>query len=136
MAFLIHSTDDGRIQGVEYLPCSAIQPKIGMAMVMTGGLLAAATGTVKPTYISMCEKDGAVSEGEEIPVIRVHGDMTFETEFSEDASSLKLGDKVTLHASSGISVTATKTGGVAEIVYMDGTAIGDKCRVRFPSDGQ
>ena len=57
--------------------------------------------------------------------------MVFETTFSAAATSVKLGNKVTLHASDGMSVTATTTDGVAEVVYMDGTASGSMCRVRF-----
>jgi len=43
---------------------------------------------------------------------------------------VKPGNKVTIHTD-GMQVTATTEGGVAEIVAMDGTAAGDKCRVRF-----
>ena len=32
MAFQIHKTDDGRVPGLEYLPCGAIAPQAGMAM--------------------------------------------------------------------------------------------------------
>ena len=38
--------------------------------------------------------------------------------------------RVTLHTD-GLQVTATTTNGVAEVVYMDGTASGSMCRVRF-----
>lgn len=131
MAFKIYKTDDGRIPGIEYLPCSAITPKVGMALVQSSGNLAIATGTTAPTYISMCEKDSACTAGDIIPVIRVSKDMVFETTFSATATSVKLGNKVTLHASDGMSVTATTTDGVAEVVYMDGTASGSMCRVRF-----
>ena len=131
MAFKIYKTDDGRIPGIEYLPCSAITPKVGMALVQSSGNLAIATGTTAPTYISMCEKDSACTAGDIIPVIRVSKDMVFETTFSAAATSIKLGNKVTLHASDGMSVTATTTDGVAEVVYMDGTASGSMCRVRF-----
>lgn len=131
MAFKIYKTDDGRIPGIEYLPCSAITPKVGMALVQSSGNLAIATGTTAPTYISMCEKDSACTAGDIIPVIRVSKDMVFETTFSAAATSVKLGNKVTLHASDGMSVTATTTDGVAEVVYMDGTASGAMCRVRF-----
>lgn len=131
MAFKIYKTDDGRIPGIEYLPCSAITPKVGMALVQSSGNLAIATGTTAPTYISMCEKDSACTAGDIIPVIRVQKDMVFETNFSAAATSIKLGNKVTLHASDGMSVTATTTDGVAEVVYMDGTASGSMCRVRF-----
>lgn len=131
MAFMLHSTDDGRIPSIEYLPCSAITPKVGMALTQTSGNLAIAMGTTKPTYISMVEKAAACTAGDIIPVFRVDPDMIFETTFSASAADIKLGNKVTLHASSGEQVTATTTSGVAEVVYMDGTASGSMCRVRF-----
>ena len=130
--FLLHSTDDGRVPPIEYLPCSAITPKAGMALVQSSGNLAIATGTTKPTYISMIDRASACTAGDIIPVIRIDPDMIFETSFSASAADVKLGQKVTLHASNGGQVTATTTSGVAEVVYMDGTASGSMCRVRFP----
>ena len=130
--FLLHSTDDGRIPSLEYLPAGAITPKVGMALVQSSGNLAIATGTTKPTYISMVEKSAALTAGDVIPVFRVDPDMIFETSFSASAADIKLGQKVTLHASNGGQVTATTTSGVAEVVYMDGTASGSMCRVRVP----
>ena len=131
MAFMLYSTDDGRVPSLEYLPCSAITPKVGMALVQSSGNLAIATGTTKPTYISMVEKTAACTAGDIIPVFRIDPDMIFETTFSASASSVDLGDKVTLHASSGMQVTATESSGVAEVVYKDGSSSGDMCRVRF-----
>lgn len=130
MAFKIYSTDDNRVPGIEYLPASAITPKVGMALAQSGGQLALASGTTAPTYLSVCEKDSACTAGDIIPVIRVNRDMIFETTFAAAATSIKLGDKVTLHTD-GEQVTATTTNGVAEVVYMDGTASGSMCRVRF-----
>lgn len=130
MSFKVYTTDDNRVPGIEYLPAGAITPKIGMALVMTAGNLAVCGATTAPAYISMCEKDTACTAGDIIPVIRVQKDMIFETEFSVAATAIKAGDKVTL-AADGLSVTATTTSGVAEVVYMDGTAKGDMCRVRF-----
>lgn len=130
MSFKIHSMDGGRVPGIEYLPVGAITPKVGMALVQTNGQLALATGANAPTYISMCEKDRACTAGEIIPVIRVGKDMILETTFAAAAASVKLGSKVTLHTD-GLQVTATTTSGVAEVVYMDGTASGSMCRVRF-----
>ena len=130
MAFKIHSTDDGRVPGLEYLPCAAITPKVGMALTQTGGVLTTAAGTTAPTYICMCERETPVEAGTIIPVVRVGKDMVFETSFSAAATSVKLGSKVTL-ASGGLQVTATTTDGVAEVVYMDGTASGSMCRIRF-----
>ena len=101
-----------------------------MALVQSGGNLTTASGTTAPTYISMCEKDSACAAGDIIPVIRVNKDMMFETAFSASATALKLGDKVTINTD-GLTVTATKTNGVAEIVYMEGMDAGDMCLVRF-----
>lgn len=130
MAFLIHSTDDHRAAHLEYLPCSAITPKVGMAMVMSSGNLVAASGATKPQYICMTERKTACTAGEIIPVVRVQADMIIETSFSVAASAVKLGNKVTI-STDGTQVTATTTDGVAEVIYMDGTAAGDLCRVRF-----
>ncbi len=128
--FNIFTTDDGRIPSVEYLPASAITPKVGMALVHTGGNLQVASGTTKPTYICMTERNAACTAGEIIPVIRVQADMVFETTFSAAASSVKAGSKVTV-STDGLSVTATTEGGVAEVVEAMGSAVGDKVRVRF-----
>ena len=49
---------------------------------------------------------------------------------SAAATAVTLGQKVTINTD-GLSVTATTTSGVAEVVYMDGTASGSMCRVRF-----
>ena len=130
MAFLNHFTDDGRIPSHEYLPCSAITPKVGMALVLNNGVLVAAAGTTKPTYICQTERNEAVAAGELIPVNRVLPDMAYETTFSAAASAVKIGSKVTI-AAGGEQVTATTTDGVAEVIAMEGTEIGSKVIVRF-----
>lgn len=130
MSFMVHTIDDGRVPVTEYHACSAITPLAGMALVQSGGLLVAATGATKPTYISLCEREDACTEGEQIPVLRVQPDIVFETGFGADASAVSKGDKVTL-SDDGMQVTATTTGGVAEVVGMDGTDAGDAVRVRF-----
>lgn len=136
MAFLIHSTDDGRIPSFEYLPCSAITPKIGLALYQNAGNLALANGGTKPTYICMTERSSAVAAGTIIPVIRVAPDIIFETIFSEAATNVKIGNRVTI-STNGDKITKTQTDsssnpiGVAEIVWMEGAANGSKCRVRF-----
>ena len=130
MAFMLHSTDDGRIPSIEYLPCSAITPKAGMALTQSSGNLAIASGTTKPAYISMMTLQSACTAGDIIPVFRVDPDMIFETAFSASASGVDLGEKVTI-ASDGLRVTATESSGVAEVVYKAGSASGDMCRVRF-----
>ena len=93
MAFLIQQVDGGRVPGIEYLPCGAITPRIGMALIQSGGNLAVASGTTAPTYVSMIEKETPCTVGDIIPVMRVLPDMMFETTFQAAASSVKLGGK-------------------------------------------
>lgn len=131
MAFIVHSTDDLRVPVLEYHPAGGTVPlKVGKAMVFdSSGFLGPASGTLKPTFICMCDRQ-SVASGELIPVIRVDSDMVFETAFSVEAGAVKLGRKVTI-AAGGMEVTATTDGGVAEVVAMDGTEAGATCRVRF-----
>ena len=123
MGFLIHSVDDNRVLGLEYLPCSAITPKVGMALVQTSGNLALASGTTAPTYISMCERDTACTAGELIPVVRVQKDIIFGVPAQAAMTSVKLGDKVTVHTD-GLQVTATVASGGAEVDGWEGKDAG------------
>lgn len=131
MAFMIQKVEGGRVPGIEYLPCGAITPKVGMALTQSEGNLAIAAGTIVPTYVSMIEKTEVCTAGDIIPVMRVLPDMVFETIISETAEAVKLGDKVTIHTD-GLQVTATTAGGVAEVVAMEGTEAGTTVQVRFP----
>lgn len=135
MAFLVHTTQGNIVPGNEYLPAGAIKPDIGLALVMTDGQLAVASGTTKPTYICVQKNpagDDAVDAGTVIAVIRVLPDAVYATTWSAAASAVSAGDLVTLSAD-GTQVTATTTGGVAEVVAMEGTAIDDTVYVRFPN---
>lgn len=138
MGFFIHTSDVQNGQPLEYLPAGAITPKLGLALVVTSGKLAVCGATAKPTYICMMESDEALTAGDVIPVQRVSPQVTYETTASVELATgsadaktpLPVGSKVTL-SSDGMSITATTTNGVAEIVSMDGTAAGSKVRVRF-----
>ena len=130
--FVPHSNEDGRVNPWEFLPCSAITPKIGMALVQSSGNLAIATGTTKPTHISMVEKDAACTAGDLIPVIRIQPDQVFECTNSASLSGVNIGQRVTLHASNGLQITGTTSSGVAELVYKEADATGSRCLVRFP----
>lgn len=132
--FVPHKNAAGNVIPWEVLPAGAITPKVGMALIQTSGNLAIATGTNAPTYISMCEKDSACTAGDLIPVIRVDHDTIYETTNSAAFTTIKRGDKVTLHATNGLQVTATTTSGVAEVVDFDDAAVagaGGKVYVRF-----
>ena len=130
MAFMIHSVEGGYIPSWEYHPCSAITPVVGMALYQNAGNLALASGTTTPTYVSMTERTAAVTAGDVIPVVQVNEDIIWETEWSAAATSIKQGQKVTI-ATDGLRVTANTTGGVAQVVDFDGTAVGNKVRVRL-----
>ena len=130
MAFNLYKTDVNKVPPIEYMPAGAITPKMGMALTMSGGNLAIASGTTVPSYVSMVECESALTAGTVIPVIRVLPDMIWETAAQAALTSIKLGDKVTLHTD-GMQVTATKTNGVAEVVDMDGTNVGSRVLVRF-----
>lgn len=130
MAFLIHSVEGGYVPSWEYHPAGAIIPKVGLALVQSSGNLAIASGATAPGFVSMTEREAALTAGDVIPVVRVSEDIIWETTFSVAASSIVPGNKVTLSAD-GLQVTATTTGGVAQVVDMDGTAAGDKVRVRL-----
>lgn len=132
MAFLTYQNQGGIVPGLEYLPAGAITPKIGMTLVMTNGNLAVCGATTRPQYICMTSADEALTAGTVIPVFRVLEDMLFATTWSAAASAVNAGNKVTL-SSDGLEVTATTTSGVAEVVSMDGTAVGDTVYVRFPA---
>lgn len=131
MSFMRHTVDTGNVPPIEELPCSAIRPEIGMALVMSGGNLIKATGTTKPTYISVTQRSTEVAAGDKIQVIRANPSIIFETTLAVDASTIKAGNKVTIHTDA-MQITATTASGVAEIVAMNGTAAGDTCLVRFP----
>lgn len=130
MAFMLKNAEGGRIPNIEYLPAGAITPKIGMALTQSAGNLALCTGANTPKYISMCEREEALTAGDIIPVVRVLPDMVFETKAQAALTSVKYGDKVTIHTD-GLQITATTTSGVAEIIDYDGTAVGSAVRVRF-----
>ena len=100
---------------------------IGTACVLSGGVLAAATGTTKPTHVTLA----AGAAGAEILCGRIESNQVYEVPVSAAPASLKVGAKVTL-GTAGQQVTATTTDGVATIVSLNGaTAAGDLVLVRF-----
>ena len=55
--FVQVKTDDGHVAPYEQLPCSAITPKRGMAMILSSGKLAIATGSAEPEFICVAEHE-------------------------------------------------------------------------------
>ena len=114
--FHLYQTDDGHELPFVYLPCAALTPKYGMAMAMSGGKLAVASGAVKPEYICAVECSSSVSAGTVIPAVRVDDDQRWRAETS--ASSFSVGTAYTL-ASTGLGVTTTSTSGVFTVDGLD-----------------
>ena len=130
MGFMIQSTGDHRVPVNKVLPCGAITPKVGMALVLANGQLGIASGTTKPTHICVEEHEAAVAAGTLIHVQQVEPDITFGVPLSVAGASLKVGQKVTI-AADGLAVTATTENGVAQIEKICGTGVDDLVHVRF-----
>lgn len=102
---------------------------LGEALVLANGVLTKCGATAKPEFIS-ATKDVAAGEVEKIAVQVIEEDMEFKVPLSAVGTSLKLGNKVTINTD-GLKVTATTSSGVAEIIGIEGTAIGDAVIVKF-----
>ncbi len=112
--FTFHKTDDGRSVPSEYLPSSAQTLDIGTMLTVEDGALITATGTTKPTYMSLTRR--TASEGEIIPVARVASDIILEAETDiEDLTTVKLGDKCAI-SNTGDTISAVQDDGPFEVV--------------------
>ena len=130
--FIHYSNEDGRVPPWEYLPATgSTKPDIGLALVLSSGKLAKASGTTKPTHICMMEAPAAVAAGTLIPVIAIQPDMIFEVKNQASLNGVNIGQAVTIH-SDGLQITATTSSGVATIVKkVPGTGTGNPTLVKF-----
>lgn len=111
---------------IEYLPAAAMTPKIGMALAFSSGKLAA---SATPEYICM-RAGGAVSAGDNIPVLRINKNMKFQAVL--DGSTSFTAGTIAQITSDGLKVDADgSTAGVFQITELDGTAEGDTVRGYF-----
>ena len=103
---------------------------MGEALVLSGGTLTKCGATTAPAFIAMADLTAAAAKRTS-PVARVASNQIYEVPVSAAPTSLKVGDKVTLHTD-GLQVTATKDGGVVTVENLNGaTAAGDKIVVRI-----
>lgn len=106
----LHSREMTSSAPIAYLTCASdARLKAGQALKISAGSAVAATGAQKPSYICV-----GTSINCEVPAIRIQPDMTFAAPLAVTATSLAVGDKVTI-ADDASSLTATTTDGVAEI---------------------
>jgi len=84
-----------------------------------------------PHYIAMFEGTVATSGSTDYPVVRAGDDnVIWETTLSADDPDIAAGLKYSIHTD-GAQHDGTTEKGVLEVIDFDGTAKGDKVRVRF-----
>lgn len=127
MGFSYHSFDRGGSPAIEYLPAKAGERcAVGELLTVSGGSAAKCGATATPTHLCVGPED----ERGCVPASRIGEDTIYDAPLTADGAALNLGDRVTI-SEDALGVTATTASGVAEIVRMDGTAVGDTVGVRF-----
>lgn len=100
---------------------------LGEALILTSGALTKCGATATPEFIAM----QATSDEDTISVVRIDENTVLETTFSAAATSIVVGDKLTL-ASNGLQVTATTTNGVFTVTkILDAGALGTAVQGMF-----
>ena len=105
--------------------------KVGETLKLSSaGKVTKASGTDVPVYVSLADYVAPSSNAKDIPVVEINAGQIYRVPLQAAGTSLKVGDKVTIHTD-GLQVTATTTSGVAEIVKINGTAVGDTVEVHL-----
>ena len=103
---------------------------IGEALVLTSGKLTKCGATTKPEFIAIGQLSASAAD-RKVAVCRVESNQVYEVPVTAAPTSLKVGDKVTIHTD-GLQVTATKDGGVVTVESINGAAAaGDTIVVRI-----
>ncbi len=102
--------------------------KVGELLTLDGGVLKLCSGTTVPQFISM--KETTLDAAGKLCVTPVRDDIIYETHAAAAFTSVKVGDKVTVHTD-GMQVTATTSGGTATVRGIEGTAVGSAILVTF-----
>lgn len=110
-------------------PADSESYQVGEALKLASGKVTLCSGAVAPSHVCV----GPVDDNGVVPCVEVQKYMEFETTLGvapTDSATVGVGDKVTLHTD-GMQVTATKTGGVAEVTGIDGQTVGSRVTVKF-----
>lgn len=94
------------------------------------GTLTKCSGTDTPEYVCSADYVAPASNAKDIPVIEINPGQIYRVPLQAAGTSLVVGQKVTIHTD-GLQVTATTADGVAEIVRIDGTAVGSTILVKL-----
>ena len=110
-------------------PTDSESYQVGEALKLASGKVTLCSGAVAPSHVCV----GLIDDNGVVPCVEVQKYMEFETTLGvapADSATVGVGDKVTLHTD-GMQVTATKTGGVAEVTGIDGQTVGSRVTVKF-----
>lgn len=110
-------------------PTDSESYQVGEALKLASGKVTLCSGAVAPSHVCV----GPIDNNGVVPCVEVQKYMEFETTLGvapTDSATVGVGDKVTLHTD-GMQVTATKTGGVAEVTGIDGQTVGSRVTVKF-----
>lgn len=110
-------------------PTDSESYQVGEALKLASGKVTLCSGGVAPSHVCV----GPIDDNGVVPCVEVQKYMEFETTLGvapTDSATVGVGDKVTLHTD-GMQVTATKTGGVAEVTGIDGQTVGSRVTVKF-----
>lgn len=119
--------DTGDTPSMEYYPGKDGETfAVGEALTLAAGALTKCAAAATPTHICV----GPRMADDCVPATRVSRHIVYAAPLSADGAALNLGDKVTL-GDDGLTLTATTASGVAEIVKVYGTAVGEDLAVRF-----
>ena len=128
--FALSKMKVGMTPPIEYKAATADESyAVGEALKVASGAVTKCSGAVKPAYVCV----GPANAAGEVPCVAVQDYMEFETTLGvapTDSNTVAAGNKVTLHTD-GMSVTATTTSGVAEVLAIDGQTVGSRVVVRF-----
>jgi hypothetical protein len=135
MAFKIHSTNDGHMPPVQYLPANADTYVVGQALVWdaaAGILTAVTTGVGEDTdegehYICMQGKTVA-ADGDPLGVVRSDPSIIWDVPIQANDADLAPGLLYTIHTD-GLQMTGTTTKGCCKVLEVDGRTAGDHVRV-------
>lgn len=128
--FRLSSMKVGLTPPIEYKTATASESyAVGEALKLASGKVTLCSGAAAPSHVCV----GPVDDNGVVPCVEVQKYMEFETTLGvapADSATVGVGDKVTLHTD-GMQVTATKTGGVAEVTGIDGQTVGSRVTVKF-----
>lgn len=135
MAFKIHSTTDGHVPPVQYLPSNADTYVAGQALVWASGILTTVTTDVgqdtdEGRHYICAQNKTVATDGNPLGVIESNDTIIWDVPIQANDADLAPGLKYTIHTD-GLLMTGTATKGCCEVIEVDGLTAGDHVRVKL-----